>query len=330
MGKTQESPLKTGLSTLEKSFQEYKSKLEHAEQEANEIVDLAWEKAETIINNKQAEAQQIADDIQQRAKQEAERIILEAKDSAAEIERHANGKSRKEAEEKTKREAEKILNDTRQTAEKQSNEIIDHARKEAEKILQEAKNFAQIKALHESEDIIAEARENAKSIDKGSIERVEETNKLILEVVKKAESIVDSFNTQVQEELADLAVSFSKAKDNIEMAAVLDTNIDSSNYSKRSGDNQNLNGRRELNIIMPYESKQIKKLVELLKQIPGVKLDGEAATENNFTIYIDMTKPVPLHDILREFPLVESYNGRGDMIELRLKQNNHSSENISY
>ena len=323
MSEIQESSLKSGLNILEKSFQDYKSKLERAEQEANEIVDLAWQKAETIIANKQEEVQQIADDIQQKARQESERIILEAKDRAAEIMRDVNDKSRKEAKEKTKREAERIITETREIAEKQSTEILDLARREAEKILQETRNSAQIQVLQESENIIAEAKENAKRVDKDSIKRAEETNKLILEVLQKAESIVGRFKTEVQAELAALVVAFSKERESIETKAVLDNNIDSSNHNKRNGDNHPLNGRRELNIIMPYDAIQVRKLVELLKKIPGIKLDGEAATEENFTIYLDITEPVPLHNILQELPLVESFDGRGDMIELRLKQSNN-------
>ena len=48
MSEVRKSPLQSGLNELEKVFQEYKNKLEHAEQEANEIIDVAWQKAETI------------------------------------------------------------------------------------------------------------------------------------------------------------------------------------------------------------------------------------------------------------------------------------------
>ena len=52
MAEIRKSPLQSGLNELEKIFQEYKSKLEHAEREANEILDSAWQKAEIIVADK--------------------------------------------------------------------------------------------------------------------------------------------------------------------------------------------------------------------------------------------------------------------------------------
>jgi len=71
-------------------------------------------------------------------------------------------------------------------------------------------------------------------------------------------------------------------------------------------------------------SKKIKKMVEALKQIPSVKLDGEEATEENFSIYLNIAEPIPLDNILQELSLVESSDVRGDTIKLKLKNNNNN------
>ena len=176
-----------------------------------------------------------------------------------------------------------------------------------------------IRKFEESENIIAEAKDSARRVDEDSVERAEETNKLILEVLQKVVNIIDRFKTQAQQELEDLVFDYGKARDSIQLRGILNKTTDSSENNK-SGDNHHFKGRRELNIRMPYNTMQIGRLVEFLKQIPGIKLESEAASEDNFSIYLDMSTPVPLNNILRELPLVESLDAKGDTIKLRLKQ----------
>ena len=325
MGEIKETPLKSGISELEKIFQEYKGKLEHAEQEAKEIIDVAWQKAEAIIADKQKEAQQVDCEMEQKVRREADRTISEAKDRVAEIEKEADEKARKEAKGRAAREVERILAKTKQTAEKQSAEIIDRARKEAEEIVKDVKKSAQIHVLEESESIIIEAKEKAEKLDEDSIARAEEAKKLIVDVSQKAEDILNRFKTQLQAELAGLSVTLGKAIDNLEMRSILDKNELIAKDNKKTSDNVSFNGRRELNILPPYSSIQIRKLVEFLKQIPSIKLDGEAATEDDFSIYINIVEPIPLHNILRELSLVESSDVRGDIIKLKLKSGKNGS-----
>lgn len=314
-----ETPLKSGISELEKIFQEYKSKLENAEQEAKEIIAGAWQKAEKIIANKQEEAQQMASHAEQKARREAERIVSEAKTRAAGIEKELDEKVKKEAKERTKREVEKILAGAKQTAEKQSAEITDRARKEAEEIVREVRKSAQVHVLEESEYIIVEANEKAKKIDEDSIKRAEEAKELIENVSQKAEGILNRFRAQLHTELNELSVTLGKAADNLEVRSILDKNEFIAGNNEIISDKAPFKGRRELNILPPYSSMQIRKLVEFLKQIPSVKLDGEAATEDDFSIYINVVEPIPLHNILRELSLVESSDVRGDIIKLKLK-----------
>ena len=323
MDETQKSPIQSGLHELENIFQEYKSKLERAEKEANEITDVAWQKAEVILADKQKEAQQIVDEAKQRAKQEADRIMLEAKVRAAEVEKEATAKTRKNAKEKTKREVENIIADTKQAAEKESNKIIADARKEAEVIVKNAEESARTRVIEGSEAIINEAKEKAKKIDEDSIARAEELKKLMVELSQKAEGVLHRFKREVQAEVTNLAVQLDKARGDLEMSGILDRTGVNANENQVSGDKGHFKGWRELNIIPPYDISQVKKLLEALRQIPSVKLDGEAYNEKNYSIYINMAEPIPLPNILQDLSLVESSDDRGDTIKIQLKQGNN-------
>jgi len=360
------SPPPSGISELEKIFQEYKSKLESAESDAEDIRETAWQKAESIIADKSDEAQAVADEIKRKAEQEAGQILSEAKAKAAEIEREISEKNagaqniadeieqkaeqeaswilseakakaaemereisertRKEAKERTRKETERIITDTRQAAERQSAAIIDKAKKETGEIIQESREAARIQVMRESESIISEAREKAKSINDGAIAHAEEASHLIAEVSQKAEAIIAGVRSQVQTELSELAARIEKTRADFQIKSVLD----SSEYKAGSDINGNGNGsfkkRRELNIVQPYDSQTIKKLVKDLKQIPGVKLDGEAGSEENYSIYLNISEPIPLYNIVREFSLVESSDIRGDTIILKLKCDSNGVE----
>jgi F0F1-type ATP synthase membrane subunit b/b' len=314
-----ESPIQSGLSELENIFQEYKSKLERAEKEANEIINLAWQKAEEIIADKQKEAQQVIDEAKKGSKQEADRIMSEAKIRAAEIEKEAAVIARKNAKEKTKGEVDKIIADTKQTAEKQSSEIVADAKREAEEIVKKAKESAQSQVIEESEAIISEAREKAKKIDEDSATRAEELRELMVEISQKAGDVFNRFEKEVQAEVTNLTVQLDKARGDLEISGILERIGFNVNENKISSDNGNVKGRRELNIMQPYDRSQIKKLLETLKQIPSVRLDGQTGTEENYSIYLNIVEPIPLLSILQNLSIVESSDDRGDTIKIKLK-----------
>lgn len=323
MNEIRKSPLQSGLNELENIFQEYKSKLERAEKEANEIIDVAWQKAEVIIADKQKDAQQIVDKAKQRTKQEADRIISEAKISATEVEKEAAAKAKKDAKEKTKREVDKIIADTKQTAEKQSSETIADAKREAEEFFNNAKESAQSQVIKESEAIIGDAKEKAKRIDEDSILRAEELKKLMVEASQKAKDVLHRFEKEVQAEITNLAVQLDKARGDLEISGILDRIGFSTNENEISSDNGHFKGRRVLNIVSPYDSSQIKELLEALKQIPSVKIDGEAGTEENYWIYLNTIEPIPLPNILQDLSLVQSCESRGDKIKIKLIHSNN-------
>ncbi len=310
-----------GITELEKTFEAYKSKLELAEQESSEIMGRALRKAESIIAEAREKTQSTAEEIKRKATEEADDIVLEAKNKAEQILREADDKSKKETKDKTKREVDKILADARQAADKQSAEIINSTRKEVEQIVNEIKEIAKVEAHKEASKIIAAAKEKAKKLDEDSIVRLTETNKFLAEVGPKTESILDQCKTQVQATLADLILAVGKAKDNLELRNVMNE-IDEAGATKapnKERENLLFKGQRELKIIPPYEDLQRRRFIEFLQQIPSIRLTGQAGTEDDTTIYINILEPLPLLTLLSEMSLVSSFDVRGDKIKLKLR-----------
>ena len=144
------------------------------------------------------------------------------------------------------------------------------------------------------------------------------------DVLHRYESEVQRFEREVQPEVANLTAQLDKAKGDLEMSGILDRIEFGANENKISVDNGHFKGWRELKVVTPYDRSQIKKLLEALKQIPSVKLEGEAGTEENYSIYLNITEPIPLPNILKNLSLVESSDDRGNTIIIRLKHGNNS------
>jgi hypothetical protein len=69
MVEIRERPGSSTIVELEKTFQDYKNKLENAEHEAQQIIDVAREKANAIFKEGQSKTQKTADEIMQAAKE---------------------------------------------------------------------------------------------------------------------------------------------------------------------------------------------------------------------------------------------------------------------
>lgn len=350
---------RTDISGLEKTFIEYKRKLETAEQEAEEIRSRAWrdaeeilndarQEAEAVVNNKHREARQIIADTNERAKKEADNIlanaknrvsdiekevndkarremdgvILSARKKADEIEKLANEKAKKEAKEKVRREIEKIEKDLankRLVAEKQSSELIEQAKDKAEEIVKGAKETARSEAKEQSKIIISEATEKARKIDEDSATRAGEADALIVQVCQKCDDIYNMVKSKVKADLAGFSVEINRMIDNIELKTALEK-PESGNENSDNVKHSELEGRRELNIIQPFDRVQVKQLREVIKNIPNIRIEGESGTEENYSIFIAISESTPLLDILGRLSLVESSSIKGNTIELKLKE----------
>jgi vacuolar-type H+-ATPase subunit H len=222
MVETKDRPNSSSIIELEKTFQEYKNKLENAEQEAQQIIDLAWEKANTIFKENQSKTQKMAQEIMQTAKE---------------------------------------------------NCVI----------------------------------------------RINETDRLIDEVSHKAGNILSQFQKQLQSEFSEFITGINKIKDNQDTRSILIKNEASTSVDKKTG-SDNFKGQTKLVVIPPYNEVQTKELIELLKQIPDIKIDGTSTMEDNFSISLSMVEAIPLKNILSSISLVESSEFTGNIVKLKLKR----------
>jgi len=222
MVETKDRQSSSSIIELEKTFQEYKNKLENAEQEAQQIIDRAWKKADVIFKENQSKTQKMADEMMQTTKE---------------------------------------------------NCVI----------------------------------------------RINETDRLIGEVSQKAENILSQFQKQLQSEFAEFITSINIIKDNQDIRSILTKNEDSTSNDKKNG-NDNFRGQTKLVMIPPYNEMQTKELTELLKQIPGIKIDGTSTMEDNFSISLSIVEAVPLKKILSSMSLVESSEFTSNVIKLKLKR----------
>lgn len=307
----------SGILELEKIFKEYKDKLEHAERESSEVVNLAWKKAEKIIAEGQEKAGLIAAEIEQKAREEASRIVLQAENRAAQISKEIDEKVKKEAKDRTRREIEKILAETRQTAEKESAEAVARSKKEARQLVDELVETSKAQAQKEASIIVTGAQETAKKINEESIAGAAETSKLLAETLQKAEGLFDQCKTRLQSEFTGLLLDVARAKEGLANRIVAKSAAAESN--KANNGSVPLEGRRELLITPPYDGAQIKRLKDFLRQMPGIKIAGEAADDEHVSIYVEIGEPLPLLALLRETSLITSSDVVKDAIRLKLK-----------
>jgi len=227
MVEIKDRPISSGLNELEKTFQEYKKKLEHTEVEAQQIIDLAWKKADSIFKESQSKAQKMADEMMQAAK--------------------AN-----------------------------------------------------------------------------SVTLVSETGRLIDEVSQKAETVLVQFQARLHSEFAELITKVDKSKNTPDKQSLMTKNEGSAGSNQKNG-NDNSRVHRKLMVLPPFNEVQIKKLADLLRQIPGIKIEGTAPIEDNFSINISFFETIPVQKILADSSLIESSELKGDIIKLKLKANKTGS-----
>ncbi len=307
MGESRENP-RSGIAELSKIFEEYKSKLEGAERESQEIINRAWQKAESII----AEAQR-------KVQGEAEKIIRDARLKAEQIVKEADEKVRKEAKEKVKKETERVIAEAKHSAEKQAAEIIAASRREAEMIIGEAKEYVRAETQKEAAKVLAEAQKIASEITSNSIASIDETSKLLTETLKKAEETVKRYEMQMQSDLGQLLLEIARARERLESQNEAQTAKSFQlNGSGKTAESKSLAGSKKLEIAPPYDAMQIKKLVDFLKKVPKIQLAGEAYDDNIASIYINILEPLPLLAVLSEMSLIAGFTTLGDTIKLKL------------
>jgi F0F1-type ATP synthase membrane subunit b/b' len=208
--------------------------------------------------------------------------------------------------------AQRMADETRQAARSEADRVIAEANlkaTEAEALIKEQLSKAQKIA----DEMIQAAKEN-------SVILLNETGRLIGEASQKSENILNQFQTQMQSAFAKLSTKIDKAKDSPD-ARGTPTKIEAGDGSDKKYFSENYKGHAKLMVIPPYNEVQTKELIELLNQIPGVKIDGTSTTEDSFLISLNIVEAIPLKKTLSSMSLVESSEFSSGVVKLKLRRN---------
>lgn len=331
-----------------------------ADEKTSYIITSAEERAQSVIAESQRRARQIAAEIEQKAQKEADRLLAEARFKAEQtireaderIKKGAKEKARKELEniiKKTKEEANSILEFARRESEKESNNIIARAKLEAEHLKSKTVDDARKEAQAEADKMVAESRLKAEKTADNTIERLKEMNNILNESILKVDTFVSRFRREVQAELEE--VSRAVAESSKKLAEVIAVDMEERGNGKKTETEGRLavngngkskvigavvdiradriinedggrlfKGRMELTVVPPYNSAQIKKLVDSIVQVPTIRRAGEyGSEEEGAKVIFDINEPVPLLNVLGKIPIVISAVDEGESIKLMLK-----------
>ncbi len=331
---------------------------QQANQKSGEIVDAAWRKAESIIADSQQKAQQAADEIKDKANAEATRLVSEAKIAAEQLLKEADNQVKKEAKNRVKKEIEKIIEEAkkesqdiilqvRRTAEKEAAEIVGRAKRESDQIAREAREGVAKEARWEAARVIAEAQKKAEKVAAEAVARSEEINRSLVESVQKAEGIIQRFRQELQAELDESSRLVGEVANNLKNTAVIAakeqeaearSGVTTPARTNGNGDAKAVDfecevraskvgdgkgemyaGAMELKVVSSYDLERIVEWKDFLAKIPNFRFVSEMGYENGLVIKFSIVEPVPLLNVLKTMPLVESVVTDGDVIKLMLE-----------
>jgi F0F1-type ATP synthase membrane subunit b/b' len=302
--------ISAGLNELEKTFQEYKKKLEDTEQEAQQIVDSAREKADTILKENQNKAQKMADEIRQAAKADADKIIAEADAKVVETETMIQEQMNK---------AQKMADDMIQAAKDDSATRINETGQLIDEVSQKVKNFLNQFQTQMQSTFAELITKIDKAKDNPDTRNIMTENEMKQATKSEADKVIAEKNAKASEAETMIKEQTSKAQKIVEeMMLAAKNEAGDSKYKKNDSDN--FKGQYKFIVIPPYNEVQTKELIELLKQIPGIKIDSTSAMEDNFLISLRIVEAIPLKRILSSISLVESSEVKDSIIKLKLKR----------
>jgi len=318
---------------------------------AEEIVSSSQEKArkdyEDLVQRARTDAENMVAEAQRRAQQ----IVAGAEEGIA---KEAKKRTRGEVDRilsKAREEASNIIALAKHAAEKEARNITTAAEKEKEQRIREAIETQQAEAQTQSARIMAEAREKANGMiaetrEKGSKMMEEFTTSntevadSIMAVVQRTDRLMEGFRDQLQKEMEAVTRVMAEARGKLvqvkaetmvkseaeatlkDIEEELDRNATLSVqlFGEKGQDLGNLfKGKMEMRTISPYHYMQIRKLRNLLAQVPSIKLIEEYASEEETTLLFDVREPLPMLEILRRLPAVENAEGQGDRYKVVLK-----------
>jgi vacuolar-type H+-ATPase subunit H len=275
------------------------------------------------------------------ARRQAKKIVEEAEQK---IKKEAKKKTQSEIDrllEKARKEAEDIVFSARQTAEKEKNEIIAIARHEAEQAVAEITARCRQESQASSSRAITAATEKAQQIMADVIDSGTEINKLIGEMIERAEKTIADFEIRLREDTGDLARVIEETRQRLEEVtaaahavqaspvapalapaqaspdADVDVDIDIAGPSlavrlvgeRSNGSNGTtflFRGQVEMKSSSAIDYQYLKSLKKYMVGLPDVKYLQEYASEKETSVSFDILEPLPLLDVLRRVPLVEN------------------------
>jgi F0F1-type ATP synthase membrane subunit b/b' len=272
---------------------------------------------------------------------ESAAIIREARQKAKRIIEEAEQKVKKEAKKKTQsqvdkllekagKEAEDIVAAARELAEREKSDIIAISRQEAEQVITEITEKCRQESRSQSSETIAQARRKAQKIMADVIESGTEINRLIADIIERAEKTVAEFESRLREETGDLARIITETREKLDQvtAAAREEEarsaapalngpneiIDSPTLAVRflgersngtDGTSALFQGQVEIKSSSAIDYQYLKSLKKHLVSIPALKYLQEYASEKEMSVLFDIREPLPLLDLLRQVPLVE-------------------------
>ena len=272
-----------------------------------------------VVRESRRQAKKIVEEAEQKVKKEAR------KKTQSEIERLL---------EKARKEAEDIVFTARQAAEKEKNEIIAITRHVAEQAVAEIT----AKCRQESESgrsrAINAATEKAQQMMADVIDSGTEINRLIGEIIERAEKTVAEFEARLREETGDLAGIIDETRRRLEQVTAAaragqaslpastpapeapDVNVDIAGPTlavrlvgeRSNGSNGTgylFRGQVEVKSSSAIDYQYLKGLKKYMVGIPDVKYLQEYASEKEMSVLFDIREPLPLLEVLRRVPRVE-------------------------
>jgi F0F1-type ATP synthase membrane subunit b/b' len=348
---------------------------ELAQEQAKQIIDDAWQKAEEIIRESQKKAEKIISDsidkgekivsdsrqnavrtgneIEQQANQTGSRIVEKARLTAQQIVQEAEEKIKREAKDtmksqrekvlaKAKDEADSIIAEAKSDAEKKSNAIIERLKKEAQQNLEEEMVKFRADAQAQLVQIRLEAEKKAAHLIDEIANDSNEINEMIIDNIKKSETILGKFKNELQAEVADLTNNTTKARQTLEQKitryshmceeettgqeisgrpngnTALWVTLKGEQLQKKDNVNYLFKGEIEMKSLSKFDYLKIRKLKGFMIQVPNIKYLGEFSNDEGIVLSFKMNEPLPLIDVLSNMPSVKKVETQGDNIKLIL------------
>jgi F0F1-type ATP synthase membrane subunit b/b' len=290
------------------------------------------------------------------ADMEAEETILAAKRRAQQIIDEAEEKCKKEASKKTqsqvekiiakaKKDAEEIIALARQATEIESNEIVTATKQETEQLVREITETCRRETQTQANRAIDAAREKADNLMTEIVSSCQGISLMVNEVVSRTRQTINEFEAKLQTDVNELAKAIAEAQQKLQEFNAMalrekeEVGLVPVNRGPETVENLTLsvqvlgtksNGQHDTeplfsgqvvmkSITSSFDYQYLKNLKRYLGHIPNINYVQEYASEKETSILFEMTEPLPLLEILRNIPMVDTVKTDADAISIVFK-----------